>query len=269
MDAERTVRVERRGDSAPGPHDDLVAHEEPLGIRVQGVDVAVVMRTPGHDLDLVRGFLVTEGLVSRSADIVRVAHCDQTTEEAEDNIVDVVLGPGVALDLDGLRRNLYASSSCGICGKATVDNAMRTAPPLTGRPQWDLGQVVGWPSRLLAHQETFRRTGGLHGVMLVDDQDRTICVREDVGRHNAVDKAVGAALAAGRFPLEGAALVVSGRVSFEVVQKAAFARVGTIAAVSAPTSLAVRTADALGITLCGFVRDGRCNVYAHSSRIRS
>lgn len=267
MEQVRAVRILRHHGENAGEQDDFVAHEEPLGIRIGGVDIAVVMRTPGHDFDLVRGFLQTEAIVESPVQIRRMAYCDRTPEESEENIVEVTLAAGVEVDLKKMQRNLYASSSCGVCGKATIENAVRLARPLKDAPQLALTEIQSWPETLFAGQSTFQKTGGLHGALLVSGRQKII--REDVGRHNAVDKVIGAASIDDGFTKPAAGLMVSGRVSFEIIQKAAFARIGVVAAVSAPTSLAVSTADALGITLLGFVRDGRANIYTQADRILS
>ncbi len=251
---------------------DRVAEEEPLEIRVHGVSVAITMRTPGHDLELVRGFLWTEGIVTRPADIVHLEHCERVEDpEAEDNIVDVRLAPGVDLDLQRLQRHTFAHSSCGICGKATLEAALQTGSPVEDARTLSAQRVTHLPETLRLYQGVFEQTGGLHAAgLLASASDRGLSiVREDVGRHNAIDKVVGASLASaeGNRGEPALALVVSGRVSFEVVQKAARARWPILVAISAPTSLAVRLADTLGITLVGFVRNHAMNVYTHPHRV--
>ena len=254
----------------PGPaaESDWVAREEPLEIRVQGAPLAVVMRTPGHDEELVLGFLVTERVVTGPSDVVSVRHCSVApSPEAAGNVMQAVLRPGVPLDLEGLRRNLYASSSCGVCGKATLENALAVAPPLDDPSRFDADFFPKLVQQLRAVQPAFDRTGGLHAAGLFSPQGELLAVREDVGRHNAVDKVVGFAARAGRLPLSGHVLLVSGRISYEIVQKALAARVPVVAAVSAPSSLAVRLADAAGIALVGFLRGERLNVYGARHRI--
>ena len=250
------------------PRTDLVAVEEPLEIQVQGVSIAVVMRTPGHDFELVRGFLVTERVLSRADEIHSLRHCDVAqSPEAEDNIVQVRLRDEVPFDVEPLRRNLFANSSCGVCGKATIESALAASPPLEDPVRIDARLVASWPRALGAAQPLFDRTGGVHGAALFDSTGALVVAREDVGRHNAVDKVIGWALEHHRIPLTGHVLMVSGRTSFEIVQKAAAARIAVVAAVSAPSSLAVGLADRLGITLLGFVRGASANVYTHSHRI--
>ncbi len=246
---------------------DVVVREEPLEIRVGSVPIAVVMRTPGHDLDLARGFAITERIVDEPAAITGVHHCTQVEHElAEDNVVQLVLRSDVVVDLVRLRRNLYSNSSCGICGKATIEQALAVAPPIDDATRVSMSVLRALPVRLRDQQAVFARTGGLHAAGLFDGAGAAIVVREDVGRHNAVDKVVGWLAQHGRSPA-GAVLMVSGRVSFEIVQKALAARIGTIAAVSAPSSLAIELASASGIVLVGFLRDDRACVYSGDARV--
>jgi FdhD protein len=272
-DDERFVASERgawiNGHPA-APELDLLAREEPLEIRVNQVALAVVMRTPGDDEELVRGFLLSERIVGSITDIADLRHCDKVdTPEAEDNVMLVRLAPSVDIDLAALRRNLYASSSCGVCGKASIEIAL--ALP-SFEPQRSLDVRVSadvlatLPDRLRAQQLVFARTGGLHGAGLFLPDGQLLVVREDVGRHNAVDKVIGWAAAHG-VALDRCVLMISGRVSFEIVQKALALAIPIIAAVSAPTSLAVELAREAGMTLVGFVRDGRLCVYAGTQRL--
>lgn len=242
---------------------DRVAAEAPLEIRIGGTPIAVVMRTPGHDLDLVRGFLLTEGIASSPSAITSVRHCTTVdTPEAEDNVVQAVLDE--AVDLGALRRNLYASSSCGVCGKASIDQAMAVRGAVDDSLRIEAPELYTLPERLEEHQVGFAQTGGLHAAALFDDGLQCLAVFEDVGRHNAVDKAVGAASMGDIRP---SVLMVSGRVSFEIVQKALAAGIELIAAVSAPTSLAVELAARSGITLVGFLRERRMSVYSAGHRV--
>ena len=268
-EASARVDVVRVAGAGGVPGRDDVAVEEPLELQVQGVPIAVVMRTPGHDEDLARGFLVTEGVVARAADVASIRHCTTApTPAAEDNVVQVRLNDGVAFDAERMRRNTYASSSCGVCGKASIDNVVVRCAPNTSPLVVDAAVLTRLPDALRAAQATFATTGGLHAAGLFDAAGAALVVREDVGRHNAVDKVVGWALAHA-VDLERAVLLVSGRVSFEVVQKAAVARVPIVAGISAPTSLAVETAHATGTTLVGFLRGETMNLYAHPARVRS
>lgn len=268
--SEPTARVPvlRVEGGAGAPATDQVAREEPLEIRLGGASLAVVMRTPGHDRELALGFLVTERVIASAETVESVRHCaSAATPEAEDNVLQVVLAPGVDVDLDRLRRNLFASSSCGLCGKATIENALATAPPLADTATFPADSFPALAEQLEAHQEVFARTGGLHAAGLFAPDGRLLVVREDVGRHNAVDKVVGWALERDLLPLAGYALMVSGRVSYEVVQKALVARIPAVAAISAPTSLAVELAEEAGIALVGFLRGRRFNVYGRSERV--
>jgi FdhD protein len=264
---EREVLVARLDEREVAFERDLVAEEEPLEIRVQGIPVAVVMRTPGHDEELVAGFLVTERVLESLDEVRALEHCDTVPDpEAEENVMDVKLRAGVFVNIERLRRNLYASSSCGVCGKATLENVLSVAPPLDDDACFSAELLYGMPERLRLAQEVFERTGGLHGVALFDPQGAVVCVREDIGRHNAVDKVVGHAALARR-DLRGHALLVSGRVSFEVVQKAAAARIPLVAGISAPSSLAVRLGEAAGVAIVGFLRGRSANVYSAAERV--
>jgi FdhD protein len=261
------VKIVRWNGEDGAPADDTIAEEEPLEIRVQGASVAVVMRTPGHDEELTTGFLVTERVIGAARDVRSLAHCDTVpSPEAEDNIMQVVLHDHVELDLEKLRRNLYASSSCGVCGKATIENAMDTAPPLTDVRRIAATTFYSLPDRLRAEQAVFDATGGLHAAALFDEMGLPLAVREDIGRHNAVDKVIGWATRAAVDPA-GCVLMVSGRVSFEVVQKAAAARIPVVAGISAPSSLAVRLGDAVNLTVVGFLRGEGMNVYSAGHRV--
>jgi FdhD protein len=267
-DAVRDVDVLRVADGSSESTRDRVAHEEPLEIQLGGAALAVVMRTPGDDLELVTGFLLTERIVASLAEVESVRHCTEAAgPEAEDNVVRVVLRPGVRTDLEKLRRNLFASSSCGVCGKATLENALATAAPLDDPAQIEASLLLALPERLRAAQYAFDETGGLHAAGLFDATGQLLVAREDVGRHNAVDKVIGWAARAGRMPLAGHTLVVSGRTSFEIVQKALAARIPIVAAVSAPSSLAVALAQSAGIALIGFLRGRSFNVYGARERV--
>jgi FdhD protein len=264
----RCVERIRFDDAEAEATPDRVAHEEPLEIQVGGSALAVVMRTPGHDVELATGFLLTERVVAGLEQIESVHHRSQAPDpEAEDNVVRATLAPGVALDLEALRRNLFASSSCGVCGKATLDNALATATPLDDPARFEATRLYGLPGQLRAAQPAFDETGGLHAAALFDPAGRLLVAREDVGRHNAVDKVVGWAARAGRLPLAGHVLMVSGRVSFEIVQKALAARIPLVAAVSAPSSLAVSLAERAGIGLVAFLRGRSMSVYGRRQRI--
>ena len=250
---------------------DTVAAEEPLEIRLDGTPLAVTMRTPGDDFDLVHGFLATEGVITGPADVGGLRYCDSVDAEGRNtyNVVDVDLAPGVPMPDTGLERNFYTSSSCGVCGKASID-AIRT------KTRYDvdadglrlpLEVLLGLPDTLRAAQQVFDKTGGLHAAGLFTATGELRALREDVGRHNAVDKVIGDGVREGRLPLSGQVLMVSGRASFELTQKAAMAGIPVLAAVSAPSSLAVELAREVGITLVGFLRGDGCNVYTRTERI--
>ena len=235
--------------------DDRVVVEEPLEIRIGGRPVAVTMRTPGHDEELALGFCVSEGLEPRSAHV---------PADLAANTIEVD-APG--FDAERLVRSFYTSSSCGVCGKGALEAVAVESTRVESRLVLPFALVVSLPSRLRAAQAAFESTGGLHATGLFDSDGELVCVREDVGRHNALDKVVGWAFGRGLLPLDSRVLCVSGRLSFELVQKAAVAGCPVLVAVGAPSSLAIELAADRGITLCGFVRDGRANVYTEPWRI--
>lgn len=249
---------------------DVLAVEEPLEVR-HGTDVlTVTMRTPGDDFDLVAGWLVSEGLVRTPEDLVAMSYCPGLDEAGRQtyNVVEVVLATDVP---PGRQRRTLTSSACGVCGTSSLEE-VRVASPydVAGDPvRVDAGTLAALPDTLREAQAVFERTGGLHAAGLFTAEGELLCVREDVGRHNAVDKVVGSALREGRLPLSGLVLQVSGRASFELVQKAAVAGVPVLSAVSAPSSLAADLADELGLTLAGFVRAGGLNLYARPERVRT
>ncbi len=252
---------------------DTLVVEEPMEIRVGGVGVpdedlvalAVTMRTPGHDFELAAGFVVTEGIVASPDAIRGVAYCGLPPEEQEYNIVTVRVSGSV--DVDRHRRNVYTTSSCGVCGKASIDAVVVACPHRPSATPVVASVIAALPAALRSRQKWFDDTGGLHAAGLFGLDGEPVVVREDVGRHNAVDKVVGWAVHQGRLPLSDHVLAVSGRASFEIVQKAAVAGVAIIVAVSAPSSLAVSAARELGVTLVGFARGETFNVYAHRERI--
>jgi FdhD protein len=264
------VRVTAVNDGVRSRRPDTLATEEPMEIRAGGPvqearAVAVTMRTPGADYELAVGFLFTEGLVA-PGDVRRVAYCDELGDgEQRYNVVTVTLDR--PFDHDRLHRNFYASSSCGICGKAALDDVEVRCAPVGEGPMVTADVLVSLPDRLRAKQRVFDRTGGLHAAGLFTPSGELVTLREDVGRHNAVDKVIGEQVLAARVPLGGHILQVSGRASFEIVQKAAVAGIPIVSAVSAPSSLAVEAGERFGMTIVGFVRDGRCNVYTRPERV--
>jgi FdhD protein len=258
------VRVSADGRVA---RDDALAVEEPLEIRIGGETVAVTMRTPGEDFELAAGFLASEGLIGHPSDVVRIEHCrDVRSPEEEGNIV-VVRATVPAGRLESARRLTLTTSSCGLCGKSSIDAVRARLAPLSPGEPWDADLLASLPERLRAAQTTFAATGGLHGAGVFDHEGRLRVAREDVGRHNAVDKALGSLFLEGAWPLSDAVLAVSGRASFEIVQKALAAGIPALAAVSAPSSLAVELAGSAGMLLAGFVRGGGFNLYAGEDRL--
>jgi FdhD protein len=249
---------------------DRLATEEPMEIQVRGTGqeaerVAVTMRTPGNDFELAVGFLFTEGLIHSREEVESVRYCETELPEQRYNVVTVRLTH--PFDPGTFQRNFYATSSCGVCGKASIDHIELECAPLGPGPTVARSVLAGLPDALRAAQRVFEQTGGLHASGLFDTSGALQSLREDVGRHNALDKVVGEALLQGRVPLSESVLQVSGRTSFEIVQKAAMAGIPMVAAVSAPSSLAVASAKRMGMTLVGFVRGDRFNVYAHPERI--
>lgn len=249
------VRVTRAGG---GCDDDTIAVEEPLEIRVGEKPLSVTMRTPGDDTDLAAGFLLTEGIVGSFDDIAEIRHWGSP------NVIRAALRDGVSVDWQRLQRHFYSSSSCGVCGKTSIDAIRVQAQPLSSAARVQANVVRALPEALRARQRTFDATGAIHAAGAFAADGTPIAVREDVGRHNAVDKVVGALARSGQ---QADILVVSGRASFEIIQKAVLARIPIVAAVGAPSSLAVQLAREMNQTLFGFVRDGRFNVYAGESRL--
>lgn len=243
---------------------DALAVEEPLELRVDSRSIAVVMRTPGHDEELVAGFLLTEGVVRSAADLAAIR---RHPRNRDGNVIDVFLGPRVRVDFGRLTRHVFAASSCGLCGKATLDAVRRQFPRPAGRLRMEPAILRSLPGRMRAAQTEFAAHGGTHAAALFSADGELLVLREDVGRHNAVDKILGRALLDGRLPLSDRVLLVSGRASFEIVQKALAGGVPLVAAVSAPSSMAVRLARSSGQTLVGFLRDARFNVYSRPGRI--
>ncbi|MBI1843631.1 MAG: formate dehydrogenase accessory sulfurtransferase FdhD [Actinobacteria bacterium] len=267
-----TVQVTQVRNGVARHVSDGLVTEEPLELRVAGrggeaTTLTVTMRTPGHDFELVAGFLLSEGIITGHEDIEAIRYC-QRSEDAEQlyNVVTVDLrGP---FEVEAVRRNVMTTASCGICGTTSIEQLTRRCDPPRVGTVIGLGAVAGLIDQLRPSQKVFDRTGGLHAAGLFDAlTGALLAVREDVGRHNALDKLVGNGVLANNLPFDDRVLMLSGRVSFEMVQKAAAAGIPIVAAVSAPSSLAVRTARALGVTLIGFVRGDDCTIYAHPERI--
>lgn len=250
----------------PEAASDCLAREEPLEIRVQGRSVAVTMRTPGHDKDLAAGFLLAEGIVSEPGEILEIAPCRESDQP--ENTLNVFLAPSVQFDFEHLTRHVFASSSCGLCGKASIEAVHQHFEPLEPNVIVSAKVLAKLPEKMRAAQRTFDETGGLHAAAIFNVHGKLVALREDVGRHNAVDKVLGYCFLAGTFPLETHVLLVSGRASFEIVQKALAARVPIVAAISAPSSLAVDFAEESGQILIGFLRGETMNVYSGAKRIK-
>ncbi|MGA9103065.1 formate dehydrogenase accessory sulfurtransferase FdhD [Aeromicrobium sp.] len=253
--------------------EDVLAVEEPLEVRLGSSPYVVTMRTPGDDFDLVAGFLVSEGVIWSADHLAAMRYCAGTDEDGRQtfNVVEAVLAPGVALPDASMERHVYTSSSCGICGTASIEAVHKVAHAAVADDDTVFKRelVAELPDRLREHQAVFDRTGGVHAAGLFDATGELLCLREDVGRHNAVDKVVGWALRDGRVPLRGTVLQVSGRASFELAQKAHLAGIPMLSAVSAPSSLAVEHAASAGLTLVAFNRDGHFNAYGATHRIAS
>lgn len=258
---------------------DLIACEEPLEIKLafgpadnrQHRSLAITMRTPGQDTALAIGFLFTEGIIGKASEVISTKHVGQAlSPESAENILLVELSPELAFDFDQLNRHFYTSSSCGVCGKASIE-MVRTVNlyyPRTGSPRFTAEQIQSFPAQLAAQQSLFEQTGGIHAAAAFDAEGQLLYLQEDVGRHNAMDKLIGTALQSGVFPLRDQAIMVSGRLSFELVQKASMAGVPMLVAVGAPSTLAVELAEENGMTLVGFLRGERFNVYCGAERIQ-
>jgi FdhD protein len=275
----RASIVKTDGTRATSATDNL-AIEEPLEIRLAFTldgkrtqqTISVTMRTPGHDFELACGLLLSEGIIRSAGDVAKVAHCGPAVgDPALRKVVRVTLAPHITPDLRGLDRHSFTSSACGVCGKTSME-ALQTKPGMTAprdTAQIDVRLLYSLPATLRAEQAVFERTGGLHAAALFDLSGQLLSLREDVGRHNALDKLIGAELLASRLPLtESRILLLSGRASFELLQKAATAGIPTVAAIGAPSSLAVDLAKHYGITLIGFLRNDHCNVYSDSARLQ-
>ena len=246
---------------------DGVAVEEPLELRVNDRSVAVLMRTPGHDRELAAGFLLTEGVIRSADDFLDIVLCRDQEGGTSGNVVNVLTSPSSTVDFERLTRHVFSSSSCGVCGKATLDAVLQNFPAVSAGPGFDSQRLAELPARLRAAQPCFDSTGGLHGCAIFTATGELEIVREDVGRHNAVDKVLGRALLDGRLPLRAQGLLLSGRVSFELVQKALAAGLSLVAGIGAPSSLAIECAMRGNVTLIGFLRADRFNLYAGHDRL--
>jgi FdhD protein len=262
---QRETKIIRWQDGRAGkPEPDAVACEEPLEIRVDNQPISVTMRTPGHDSELAAGFLLSEGLITQRDHIAKIEPYPRNKDK---NVINVFLSPDVEIDFKRLTRHVFMSSSCGLCGKSSIEAVHQHFPKISSKLLVSAKVVQALPSKIRAKQQTFDKTGGLHAAAIFDAKGNLIVLREDVGRHNAVDKVLGYAFLNNLFPLTKHILLVSGRASFEIMQKALAGRIPVIAAVSAPSSLAVEFAEESGQTLIGFLREGRMNIYSHPKRI--
>jgi FdhD protein len=257
--------LRRKGEGVSRPRNESLAIEEPLEIRVRGRSVAVTMRTPGQDRELAAGFLLSEGIIRQRSDLVEILHCRAAA--APENTLNVFLSASLKVDFAQLTRHVFASSSCGMCGKATIASVHQHFPPVASGLRVAGRTLMDLPVLMRASQAAFDQTGGLHAAAVFDASGKLIVLREDVGRHNAVDKVVGHGLLEGRLPFDSHVLLVSGRASFEILQKALAARIPIVCAVSAPSSLAVEFARQSGQTLVGFLRGQTMNLYTGAERI--
>ncbi len=265
--ASSAVRLLRFEEGAPaGRRADVLAVEEPLEIRVEGRSLAVVMRTPGHDRELAAGFLLTEGVIASAGDLFDLTAC-VPSGTAKGNAIDAALARPGSFDFARLSRNVFTSSSCGVCSKTTIDAVIQQRAPLDDDFQVRASVLFELPARLARKQETFKTTGGLHACALFTRGGRLLALREDVGRHNALDKLLGWALLEKRTPLRGHVVLLSGRASFEMMQKAHAGGIAVVAAIGAPSSLAVAFAEEAGQTLAGFLRGRSMNLYAGAERV--
>jgi FdhD protein len=247
---------------------DWLVREEPLEIRVRGKSIAVTMRTPGHDAELACGFLVSEGILKQRADVVEVAHCETGEAANLGNVINVFVAPTLPVNFDELTRHVFASSSCGLCGKASIESVHQHFPPIENVPSVRAEVIRSLPEKLIPEQTAFSKTGGVHAAALFNLEGDLLVLREDVGRHNAVDKVLGWAFLSQKLPLQETILLVSGRASFEIMQKSLAAGIPIVAAVSAPSSLAVEFARDSGQTLAGFLRGGTFNLYAGAQSLQ-
>jgi FdhD protein len=261
------IATYRDGELIDGQRDE-VAVEEPLELRIEGRNIAIVMRTPGNDRELAAGFLVTEGIVRHASEIFEITQCLTSRTAGENgNMVEVTLKNPSSVDFTKLTRHVFSSSSCGVCGKASIDAVRQQFAPITSTRRISAALLPALPDALSAAQETFKKTGGLHACALFDWNGKLIGLREDVGRHNALDKLIGHALLQNHLPLSEHMLLLSGRVSFEMMQKALAAGIPLVAAISAPSSLAIEFAQENNQTLIGFLRGNKMNIYAGAERI--
>ncbi|MDP6860455.1 MAG: formate dehydrogenase accessory sulfurtransferase FdhD [Verrucomicrobiales bacterium] len=263
-DSSKLFNIKKSCSGSVSSVDDFVAIEEPLEIRVEEKNVAIVMRTPGHDRELAAGFLLSEGIIKSRHDVFEISECESlnTNGSGKGNFVSVLLSKEVQFEFEDLTRHVFTSSSCGVCGKATIESVMIDFPKIEGESQICSSKIVSYPDKLSAAQTTFKKTGGLHASALFNPDGEIVVIREDVGRHNALDKVIGYALLENLLPLSDHTLLLSGRISFELMQKSLAAGIPTVAGISAPSSLAIEFAKNSGQNLIGFLRDHTMNIYS-------
>ncbi|MEE2966976.1 MAG: formate dehydrogenase accessory sulfurtransferase FdhD [Verrucomicrobiota bacterium] len=263
-ESSKLFNIRKNSSGSVSSIDDFVAVEEPLEIRVEDKNVAIVMRTPGHDRELAAGFLLSEGIIKSRDDVFEISECQSLAENDSEkgNFVSVLLSKEVNFEFGNLTRHVFTSSSCGVCGKATIESVMIDFPKIERSNQISSSEIAGYPDKLSAAQTTFKKTGGLHASALFDPNGEIVVIREDVGRHNALDKVIGHALMEDLLPLSDHTLLLSGRISFELMQKSLSAGIPTVAGISAPSSLAVEFAKESGQTLIGFLRNSTMNIYS-------
>lgn len=260
----KNIKIIKHREGQSKSTDDFVAIEEPLEIRIENKSIAIVMRTPGHDQELTAGFLLSEGAIKSLKDIFEISECiNQSTNNNEiGNYVDVILTNSSNFNFEHLTRHVFTSSSCGVCGKATVESVMMEFEKIDSPEKVNPSNIFKLPEKLLLSQETFKKTGGLHASALFDENGEIVVMREDVGRHNALDKVIGYALLNEMLPLKKYTLLLSGRISFELMQKSLAAGIPTVAGISAPSSLAIDFAKKSGQNLIGFLRHQTMNIYS-------
>jgi FdhD protein len=263
-DSSKLFNIRKSSSGSVSNVDDFVAIEEPLEIRVEEKNVAIVMRTPGHDRELAAGFLLSEGVIKSSNDVFEISECESLTKNDSEkgNFVSILLSKDVNFEFGNLTRHVFTSSSCGICGKATIESVMIDFPKIERQNKICRSKIVSYPDKLSEAQTTFKKTGGLHASALFNPNGEIVAIREDVGRHNALDKVIGYALLENLLPLSDHTLLLSGRISFELMQKSLAAGIPTVAGISAPSSLAIEFAKKSGQNLIGFLRDHTMNIYS-------
>lgn len=268
MKPSSTVKVQKWAKGSKHTFPDQVATEEPLEIRVNGKSISVTMRTPGHDKELAAGFLYTEGIIHSPKDITEIVGCQNPKSDLDENTINVFLWKGAAFNPSQLTRHFYTSSSCGVCGKASMEAVRHNFKPVKSKFKISNEVLYALPDKLRKAQETFEKTGGLHASALFDSKGKLVVLREDVGRHNALDKVVGWGLLNKKLPFKNYCLLVSGRVSFELMQKALAAGIPLVAAIGAPSSLAVSMAKENGQALVGFLKEKGMNVYTDNKNFQ-